>query len=202
MPASSLSPARRAAGRLSRRAALLGTIALGTAACTPYSLGDDQRRAGRTPTPTPTPAPRTDPDVALAAQVLAAEQALLDRVEETLAAHPRLERLLGPARDGHSAHVDLLAEAAPDGPAGTASEEPSGTAGPSPVEAAGDRVPRDAPRAVRALARAEEELSRANRTSAFTAESGSFARVLASMAAAASQRSVVLRAARVPGGRR
>ncbi len=202
MPASSPSPARRAGGRLSRRSALLGTLALGTVACTPYSLGDDQRRAGRAPSPTPTQEPRTDPDVALAAQVLATEQALLDRVEETLTAHPRLERLLGPVRDGHSAHVALLAEASPDELSGATSAEPSGSAGPSPDEPSGNRVPRQALRAVRALARAEDDLSGSNRTSAFTAESGSFARVLASMAAAAAQQSVVLSTARVPGGER
>jgi hypothetical protein len=198
-------PPARAAGRLSRRSALLGTIALGTAACTPYSLGEDQRDAGRTPTPTPAPEPRTDPDVALAAQVLAAEQAALDKVKRTIAAHPRLERLLGPVRDGHAAHVDLLAEAAPDEPDASASGSPSPGATPSPAEESGarsGRVPHDAARAVRSLAEAEDELSRANRTSAFTAQSGSFARVLASMAAAAAQQSVVLRAARVPGGRR
>jgi hypothetical protein len=202
--ASSSLPARPA-GRVSRRSALLGTLALGTAACTPYSLGEDQRDAGRTPTPTPAPEPRTDPDVALAAQVLSAEQAVLDRVEQTLAAHPRLERLLGPVRDGHAAHVDLLAEAAPDEPDASASGSPSPGAVLSEADESAEtsgRVPRDAARALRAVAEAEDELSRSNRTSAFTAQSGSFARVLASMAAAAAQQSVVLRAARVPGGRR
>jgi hypothetical protein len=183
---------------VSRRSVLLGTVALGTAACTPYSLGEDQRRAGRTPTPSPEPEPRTDPDVALAATVLAAEQDLLDRVERTLAAHPRLRRLLGPTRDGHAAHVDLLAEAAPKSPAPSAS--PSGSA--EPLEGSAAHVPRDAGRAVRALARAEDELGAANRTGAFSAESGAFARVLASMAAAAAQQSVVLGAASVPGSRR
>jgi hypothetical protein len=190
---------------VSRRSVLLGTVALGTAACTPYSLDEDQRRAGRAASPTPGPEPRTDPDVALAATVLAAEQDLLDRVERTLAAHPRLEPLLGTTRDGHAAHVDLLAEAAPKSPAASAApsasalQSPSGTA--EPGEDSGTHVPHDAGRAVRALARAEEALGAANRTSAFSAESGAFARVLAGMAAAAAQQSVVLRAASVPGGR-
>jgi len=200
VPVSSPLPARPP-GRLTRRSALLGTIALGTTACTPYSLGEDQRAAGRSPAPTPAPEPRTDPDVALAAQVLLAEQALLDRAERTLAMHPRLERLLGPVRDGHAAHVDLLAEAAPDEPSATPSLEASTGVSSTPLETGG-RVPRDATRALRSLADAEDALSRSNRTSAFTAESGSFARVLASMAAAAAQQSVVLRAARVPAGRR
>jgi hypothetical protein len=191
---------------VSRRSVLLGTVALGTAACTPYSLEQDQRQAGRTPASTPQPAPRTDPDVALAATVLAAEQDLVARVERTLAAHPRLERLLGPTRDGHAAHVDLLAEAAPKSPAATASPSvsalPSLSGSASPTETDDAHVPRDAGRAVRALARAEDELGAANRASAFSAESGAFARVLASMAAAAAQQAVVLGAASVPGSRR
>jgi hypothetical protein len=191
---------------VSRRSVLLGTVALGTAACTPYSLGEDQRQAGRTPAPSPEPEPRTDPDVALAATVLAAEQDLLDRVERTLAAHPGLEGLLGPTRDGHAAHVDLLAEAAPKSPAPSASSSASALPAPSgsaaPTEGSGAHVPRDAGRAVRALARAEDDLGVENRTSAFSAESGAFARVLASMAAAAAQQAVVLGAASVPGSRR
>ena len=109
---------------LSRRTALLGAVALGTAACTPYSLDRDQRPANqRTAPATPAP-PRTDPDVALAAAVLAAEQGLLDRIEATVQAHPRLERVLAATREVHAAHVDLLADAAPDEP----SHSPSSSA--------------------------------------------------------------------------
>ena len=60
-------------------------------------------------------------------------------------------------------------------------------------------MPRDAAQALRALARHEDELSLEDKRSAFAAESGSFARVLASMAASAAQQATVLRAARVPG---
>jgi hypothetical protein len=187
------SSSRRA---LSRRTALLGTLAVGTAACTPYSL-DDERDPGRQAAPAEQP--KADPDVSLAATVLAAEQALIDRVDATLDAHPRLARLLAGTRATHAAHVDLLAAAAPDSPVPSSSSSPSpaasATSGPEPAP----RVPRDAAQALRALARHEDELSLEDKRSAFTAQSGSFARVLASMAASAAQQSAVLRAARVPG---
>jgi hypothetical protein len=181
---------------------LLGAIALGTAACTPYSLDRDQRPAEAT-TPPPAEEPRTDPDVPLAAAVLAAEQSLVDRVDATLAAHPRLERVLAATRDVHAAHVDLLADAAPGGgspspSAGASAGSPPATEEPPQVP----QVPRDPARALRALARHEDELSLADKRNAFSAESGSFARVLASMAAAAAQQAAVLRATTVPGGRR
>jgi hypothetical protein len=56
-------------------------------------------------------------------------------------------------------------------------------------------VPPKAGAALAALARAEQRLSQVGRRSAFAAESGAFARVLASMAAAATQQSTQLAAA-------
>ncbi len=189
------SSSRRA---LSRRATLLGAVALGTAACTPYSLGDDQRRAGEPSAAPATEEPRTDPDVALAAAVLAAEQDLVDRIDAAVAAHPRLQRVLAATRDVHAAHVDLLADAAPDGPVPSASPSaPDSSSLPATEEPAS--VPDDPARALRALVRHEDALSLADKRSAFAAESGSFARVLGSMAAAAAQQAAVLRVAEVPG---
>lgn len=199
------SSSRRA---LSRRTTLLGAVALGTAACTPYTLDEDQRPAGRPSASTTTQEPRSDPDVALAAAVLAAEQGLVDRIDATVTAHPRLERVLAGTREVHVAHVALLADAAPGKPSPTASAgasaegsgDASGEASPTTGEA--PRVPGDPARALRALARHEDELSLADKRSAFAAESGGFARVLGSMAAAAAQQAAVLRAADVPGRRR
>jgi hypothetical protein len=185
---------------LSRRTALLGAVALGTAACTPYSLDRDQQPAGRSTAPATPEPPRTDPDVALAATVLAAEQDVLDRIDAVLSAHPRLERVLAATREVHAAHVDLLAEAAPDGPSPSASS--SASASPSGAAEGKPSVPDDPARALRALARHEDDLSLADKRSAFAAESGSFARVLGSMAAAAAQQATVLRTADVPRRRR
>jgi hypothetical protein len=187
---------------------LLGAVALGTAACTPYSLDQDRRRAGGPSAPAATEEPRSDPDVPLAAAVLAAEQGLVDRIDAAVAAHPRLERVLAGTREVHAAHVALLADAAPGEPSPTASPPASGGAsgdtsgGASPTTEEPDRVPGDPARALRALARHEDELSLADKRSAFAAESGGFARVLGSMAAAAAQQAAVLRAANVPGRRR
>lgn len=194
------SSSRRA---LSRRTTLLGAVALGTAACTPYSLDEDQRPAGRPSAPAAAEEPRSDPDVPLAAAVLAAEQDLVDRIDATVTAHPRLERVLAGTREVHAAHVALLADAAPGKPSPTASPTASDGASPgaSPTEQP-TRVPGDPARALRALARHEDELSLADKRSAFAAESGGFARVLGSMAAAAAQQAAVLRAADVPGRRR
>ena len=188
------SSSRRA---LSRRTALLGTIVIGTAACTPYSLDDKQRDPDRSDAPVEQP--KADPDVALAATVLAAEQALVDRVDATLDAHPRLARLLAGTRATHAAHVDLLADAAPESPVPSASSSPSPAVSETPEAEPAPRVPRDAAQALRALAALEDELSLEDKRSAFSAQSGSFARVLASMAASAAQQSALLRAAPVPG---
>ena len=191
-------PPRRA---LSRRTALLGAVALGTAGCTPYSLGDS-RRQGQHPI-APAEVPREDPDVALAASVLAAEQAMVDLIDATTATHPRLARLLDATRAVHAEHIGLLADAVPDtatspSPSASASASPSAeTPAPTTYE-----VPRDQTKALRQVARHEDELSLADKRSAFATESGAFARVLASMAAAAAQQAAVLRSADLPGSRR
>ncbi len=189
---------------LSRRTALLGAAALGTAACTPDSLDRDPRPAGRRTAPATPEPPRTDPDVALAAAVLAAEQGLLDRIEATVETHPRLERVLTATREVHAAHVDLLADAAPDGPVPSSAPAAPDSSSPSPADGQvlPGPVPDDPARALLALARHEDALSLTDKRSAFTAESGGFARVLAAMAAAAAQQAAVLRATEVPGRRR
>jgi hypothetical protein len=171
---------------VSRRAALVaavGALTVGTA-CTSDAADpeDGERSRDRATEPLP--------DVTLAATVVADEQALLDRIDATLARYPRLERVLADARAAHAAHVTLLEDAAPE----------SATPSPAPTAPGRVRVPGDAAGAVRAIARREDELALVDKRSAFAAESGAFARVLASMAASASQQAVVLRAAVVPPG--
>jgi hypothetical protein len=160
--------------------AALGALTL--TGCTPRGI--DAR-------PGPTPAVRrstdTDPDVTLAATVLADEQGMLDRVLATVRRHPHLGTTLAAARTAHTAHVDLLTEAVPQqaSPAAT----PSATAAPAPVTT---RVPARASAALAVLAREEDRLSLLGRRSAFAAQSGAFARVLASMAAASAQQARAL----------
>ncbi len=172
---------------LSRRATLAAFGALAVGACSPY----ESRPAPRSQrlAPLPKPEPGIDPDVLLAADVLAAERAVLQRVDDTIAAFPRLAPALAGVRATHTAHVDLLEQATP--PKRAPSPSPSDT--PSAAEPA--RVPGRLDVAVRALAGAEEELSTSEKQSAFAAESGVFARALASMAAAAAQQAVLVREA-------
>jgi len=189
---------------------LLGAVGTTTLACSPYELETQQRRRTR-PTPTTAEAPAADPDVDLATTVVAAERALLERIEATVSRHPRLERVLAATREVHGAHVALLEDAVPAEAAATdAVTETSDPASP-PVDAGATptdepagpgRVPGDRTRALRAVASAEDELALTSKQAAFEAESGAFARVLASMAAAAAQQSAVLRTTRVGGGRR
>jgi hypothetical protein len=125
-----------------------------------------------------------EPDVRLAATVLAREQAMLDRVIATGDRHPRLVGRLADARTAHRAHVRLLVKAVPPGAAPTRTRR-------RPV------VPRSPTAAIAAVARAEDRLAATGRRSALAAESGAFARVLGSMAAAAAQLMVV---ASLPSG--
>jgi hypothetical protein len=179
-------------GPVTRRATLGGAAAL--AAVTVAGCTDDGS-AGRTIAPAPTRRAGTDPDVLLAASVLADERELLERVKATTRRHPALKGDLAGARAAHRAHVKLLARAVPKE---TASPSPS--ASPSATESP-TAPPRRAPvpakpgPALAALARAEDGLSHRGRRSAFAARSGAFARVLASMAAAAAQQATELSSA-------
>jgi hypothetical protein len=146
------------------------------------------------------PTPDEDPDVTLAATVLADEQRVLFLVDATLQQHPGLDTELAAVRSGHQRHVDLLTEAVPKerrSAIASPTEGSSPSVSPSlpPSPSASGSVPKQAGRALLALGREEDRLSLLGRRSAFSARSGAFARVLASMAAAAAQQSVTLVAA-------
>jgi hypothetical protein len=185
-----LAPLRDAA--LARRTAVSGLVAAAAAVvtgCTPRGI--DRRRR---PTPSPSPTPDEDPDVTLAATVLREEQRVLGVVLATLEQHPAEAATLAGARTAHQAHVDLLTDAVPHGKR-TSTASPSEGDSPSEeasVSAAPPAVPRRAGPALMAVAREEDRLSLLGRRSAFAAESGAFARVLGSMAAAAAQQSTTL----------
>lgn len=150
-----------------------GRAGPGPTAPTPTSTGTPTRTSTGTPT-----GPAPDPDVALAAETLVVEQAMLDRVLATQRRHPRLTGPLAASRAAHRAHVDLLGTAVTD------CAEAAPTRRTPEVPAAPDA-------ALAALARAEDRIADSGRRSALAAESGAFARVLASMAAAAAQLAVV-----------
>ena len=174
---------------LTRRAAL-ATLALGTgAALTGCTLGDDDQGKRRRRRREADEADERDPDIALAALALAGEQAGLEALTATTSRHPGLAARLRAAAEMHRAHVGLLAEAAPDdappSPAPTDLSAPEITGKPF-------RVPAKEPAALTRLAALEQQLSVSNKRHAFSAQSGAFARLLASMAASAAQHAVVL----------
>lgn len=194
-------PARSA---LTRRTAIGGAAAVGAAVVTGCTPSGIDRRSRKSAVAAPS-TPDTDPDVALAATVLADEQAMLDRIAATVARHPGLDGRLAAARAAHQAHVDLLTKAVPKEARVSPSASPSQDAAPSvspsvpPSPTAAPAVPARPPRALAVLADQEDRLSLVGRRSAFAAQSGAFARVLASMSASAAQHAVALADA---GGRR
>ena len=197
MPTPSSAPGPLSGAPLSRRAALaVLAAAVGgvVAGCTPER---QQPRARRQE-----PVERqVDPDVAVAAEALADQRAMVELIEATQRRHRGLRELLAPALATHQAHVAMLKDAVPDdvpvSPSGSpsASTSPSASGSPQP----GPHVPGDQARALARVVRAEQELRTSTKRLAFKAESGAFARVLGSMTAAAAQQAVLL--ASSPAGR-
>jgi hypothetical protein len=181
-----------AAGGLGALAALAG--------CTPHDDTARGRRAARDAVGSGAGrSAQQDPDVAVAAEALDAERRLLELISATLVRHPALDSRLAAARAGHEEHVALLAKASPDPGSATSVPAPSPSGPSSPSTAAGSpsaspaaEVPTSRRRALRAVGAAENELSAQQKQHAFASQSGAFARLLASMAAAAAQQAAVL----------
>ena len=199
--------------RLTRRAALVSVAAVGLVGCTP-ERGLDRRRREEDPAPEE---PRVDPDVAVAAEVLAAENAVLALVRATVERHPALADRLDPVAATHEAHTALLDDAVPEEataapspstsapvpaatPSPAASGSPTTSGSPAAPAASGSpspgdpetAVPRNRGRALRQVAAAEQDLATRTKQQAFKAQSGAFARVLGSMAASAAQHAALL----------
>lgn len=120
--------------------------------------------------------PEPDADVALLASVLAALDGTAALAAATLARHSRLDATLQPLVDVHALHRAVLDEAA----------EVDQDAAPAPV------VPARAAVALDRVRRAETRLADTFREATVTAQSGDFARALASMTASLSQHLAVL----------
>lgn len=169
------------------RRAVLTSIASGAgAALAGCTVSDTEQTGARRGAGTSSADPRPDPDVALAAAALMDERHALDALKATVARHRDLRRTLSPMIEAHRAHVSLLAEAAPDDPLAPESPSLPGLP-PTPF-----RVPRDARLARNRLATLELTLSTSAKRHSFSAESGAFARVLASLAGAAAQQAAAL----------
>jgi hypothetical protein len=174
-------------------------VAGGLVACTPPRRGV-RRREGQ---PEPVE-PEIDPDVAVATEALAAQTAMIELVRATEERHGSLRGRLGPVLAAHEAHAALLSDAVPSEASATPSPSPSASGSTSPTSPASPddrrtRVPGDPARALQQVVAAEQTLATTTKRHAFRAQSGAFARVLGSMAAAAAQHAVVLEAA--PAGR-
>lgn len=176
---------------MSRRAALAVLAAAAGAAVAGCTPAQEQHRVRRRRVE-----PKVDPDVAVAADALAGQKAVLELIVATQQRHKGLAQVLAPALTTQQAHVAVLARAVPD----DVSPSPSTSSSPSPNGP--DRrtsVPADQARALEKVVRAEQDLRTSTKRLAFNAESGAFARILGSMAAAAAQQAAALETSRAAG---
>jgi hypothetical protein len=203
-------------GHLPSRRLVLGLFAAGglaVAGCSPLKV--QQPASGR---PTLRRAPQLDPDVQLAAITLDKEQRVVDLVVATERRHPGLRPVLADARNAHEEHVKILTKAVPESarPSATASATAaaSGSASPSPSPSPNPSpgapstaatpspetvtVPSDPGKALAKVTQHEDQLAVNNKQTAFAAQSGEFARLLASMAGSAAQQAAMIRMRR-PG---
>ena len=148
---------------------------LGAAGIAVLAAGCDRASKPRHAARSTAPA-QDDPDVRLAANVLAAVAAHRSAVEATIARFPGTRPGLTPVRTMHATHADALSGAVPKG------AEVSVPAHPAP------HVPASRAVALRHLRAGEAGLADVLVTAAVQAESGAFARLLASMSVAVDQR--------------
>jgi hypothetical protein len=165
---------------LSRRTALAsglgaaGLTAVGAAGCSADLPGNGSA--------TPTPTPGTgglEPDVQIVVDLVDTLRRSTALLTETVRQHPELDARLTPLLRLERRHLAVLQRAAPDG--SLPSTQPSAAV-----------VPGGPATAQASAVRSAEAVRAACRTSAGSAESGAFARLLASMGAAVSQRLVVV----------
>ncbi|GAA1928367.1 hypothetical protein [Nocardioides marmoribigeumensis] len=177
-------PVARRAAAVSRRVlvsrrAVLGTgaavgLAAALAACDDVPLEQTRPGAFAPPAATALPTPGPDPDRALLEAALLLEATQVARLDRALRMRlPRdVSRRLAAARAVHSAHVEVLRG---DDPA------PRATAPDPPQRRLLGRLPA-----------IEASIAEQHASGALGAESGPFARILASMAAAARQQATLL----------
>jgi len=157
-----------------------------------------------------------DPDVLSTAAALTAEERQLALIDAVIVSFPGLSRVLSPTRAIHEEHRALLATAdlptptpepstgSSSTPSGTSSGNSSGTpadqwadpsASISPTPTGTPVVPATRKAALAAVIAGESVLRKQHTTAALAAAQGPLARLLAQLAAAAAQQSVLLRGA-------
>jgi hypothetical protein len=149
-----------------RRAALGGTLA-GLVTLSACDLGDLDPRSDNSPTSTTTTGAPVDADQVLVDDVVTDLVQLDSVVVAAQARFPRLRSPLAPLRTLHAAHLGALDAAVP---------QPAATS-----------LPATAPAALREIRRQEARLQRRLADWSVAAESGTLARLLASMSAAVAQ---------------
>lgn len=205
--------AASAEGRaLSRRAVLVGAaglVGLVTTTVTGCSLDRTVTRGGGRDDPA-----GLAPDVGVATRALAEIRAVAHAVQSTVTRFPATRGELAALSALHRTHVASLVDAVPERATASPSPTPSPTVSPTPPTASPTpsptsgapagattsptaapttyAVPRSRARAVPALVAREQELHTRLDALALEAESGEFARLLASMGAAVGQRIVGL----------
>lgn len=178
---------------MTRRSAV-GLLVLGAAstACEPMTV--DQGLVGR-PAAGASDDPVLGPDVLLATTVLARERRMLELVQATLERHASLRTPLADTRSTHRRHVELLTGAVPEEVRPKEVRPEAGRPETGRSARRTSAVPSRPGEALARIARREDRLGRDTRAEAFAAQSGPFARLLSSLAAAAQQQSATLRAA-------
>ena len=126
------------------------------------------------------------------------EQAVLDAVARVRRRHRTLRSDLAATEAVHQSHVDLLGKAVDDGEKGQGTDGSEGSDAGSP----GDRVPGNPAQAVAELIRLERGLAARHVATAMKSRSGTLARAVAAMSAAAAQQAVVLAPLAVDGPER
>lgn len=145
-----------------------------------------------------------DPDVLSTAAALAAEEQQLLLIDAVIVSFPGLSRILSATRAIHEEHRALLATADLPAPTPDPSGDSSGTpadqsvdpsASASPTPTGTPVVPATRKAALSAVVAGESALRKQHTTAALAAMDGPLARLLAQLAAAAAQQSVLLRGA-------
>jgi hypothetical protein len=165
-------PAPFGDGRVARRAVLAG--ALGGAGMMAVAACSDDTSTGTKPPGSPA---GLAPDVAVATTALTEIRAVREAVTGTLRRFPATRSVVGSLVALHQTHEATLVDAVP--------ARASTSAAPSPYA-----VPRNRDRALARLAAREQQLHDTLDGLAMRAQSGQFARLLASMGAAVQQRLV------------
>jgi hypothetical protein len=172
---------RRMPSRPTRRSVLAAALAVPVASAAGCTLSGPPSREGATGR-----SPEVDPDVALLEEVSRATSEVVALYEGVIEQHRSLRGDLRPLLVAHREHVQALGQAAPPEEAGNDRTRRGSATAQTP------HVPRRPGQAVRRLQSTERDTSDRLLEATRQAQSGGFARLLASMSASSAQAGHVL----------